>query len=139
MLDKHAPLGVLLLRLTLGLLFIAHLYWKFALLEGGVSTWWRNLATAGYPWYVPWYAVSAELAGAVFITLGLFTRWACLYALPFMLAAAHFWLARKGFFFTSAGAELPLLWALLLIVQCALGSGPLSLDRLWRARKPALA
>ena len=126
--------GVLLLRLTLGALFVAHLYWKFALLEGGFAKWWGNFANAGYPWFVPWYAVSAELAGAVLVTAGLFTRWACLYALPFMLAAAHFWLERKGFFFTGAGAELPLLWAVLLIVQALLGSGPLSLDRRRRMR-----
>ena len=32
--------GALLLRLLLGILFIAHLYWKIAILDGGLSTWW---------------------------------------------------------------------------------------------------
>jgi hypothetical protein len=30
-------MGRLLLRVSLGLLFIAHLYWKFAVLDGGLD------------------------------------------------------------------------------------------------------
>lgn len=39
--------GNLLLRLTIGGLFIAHLYWKFFLLPGGVSQWIQLLALNG--------------------------------------------------------------------------------------------
>jgi putative oxidoreductase len=38
-----------MLRALLGLLFIAHLYWKFALLPGGVQAWWSGLIQSGYP------------------------------------------------------------------------------------------
>ena len=55
----------LLLRVTLGSLFIAHLYWKVAVYPGGLDRWWSNFATNGYPWFVPWYVFSAELAGAL--------------------------------------------------------------------------
>ena len=33
---------------------------------------------------------------------------------PMMIGAAQFWLVRKGFYFTKAGAELPLVWLALL-------------------------
>ena len=44
-----------------------------------------------------------------------------------MAGAAQFWLARKGFYFTHAGAELPLVWLALLGLQAMLGDGPLAL------------
>jgi len=40
--QRTAPYAALLLRLTLGGLFIAHLFWKFAILEGGLDRWWSN-------------------------------------------------------------------------------------------------
>ena len=83
----YAPL---LLRMTLGSLFIAHLYWKFAILPGGLIHWFSNFATNGYPWFVPWYVLSAETAGALLLIPGIYVRWVSLYAVPMMLGAAHF-------------------------------------------------
>jgi putative oxidoreductase len=34
-----APYAALVLRVTLGLMFIAHLYWKFEILPGGLDRW----------------------------------------------------------------------------------------------------
>ncbi len=118
-----------LLRLLLGGLFIAHLYWKFAILPGGVQVWWSNLAAAGYPPLVPAYVLSAELAGALLLIPGILTRYVALYAMPMMLGAAQFWLVRKGFYFTKAGAELPLVWLALLVLQVAAGDGAYALVR----------
>jgi putative oxidoreductase len=122
--QRTSQYAALLLRLTLGSLFIAHLYWKFEILPGGVERWWSNFQTNGYPWFVPWYAISAEFAGALLLIPGLYTRWVSLYAIPLMAGAAQFWWVRKGFYFTAAGSELPLLWASTLLVQALLGDGP---------------
>jgi putative oxidoreductase len=139
----YAPL---LLRVLLGLLFVAHLYWKFAILPGGLSAWWGGLIKAGYPAFVPAYVLSAEFVGAAFLIPGVLARYAALYAMPMMLGAAQFWLARKGFYFTRAGAELPLVWLALLAVQVVVGDGPYALVpsprpsqvlALLRARQPA--
>jgi putative oxidoreductase len=116
----YAPL---LLRATLGSLFIAHLYWKFAVFPGGFDQWWSNFAA----WFVPWYVLSAEFAGALFLIPGIYTRWVSLYAVPMMLGAAHFWAARKGFWFAAAGAELPIVWSVMLVLQAMLGGGPYAL------------
>ena len=112
-----------LLRLLLGSLFIAHLYWKFAVLPGGVATWWSNLANNGYPSFVAAYVLSAEFAGALLLIPGIFARYVALYCVPMMIGAAQFWLARKGFYFTTAGAELPLVWLALLVIQSVAGDG----------------
>ena len=43
--------------------------------------------------------------------------------MPMMAGAAHFWLVRRGFYFTRAGAELPLVWLALLGLQVIAGDG----------------
>ena len=124
-----APLNraVLMLRVLLGALFVAHLYWKFAVLPAGLPGWWRNLVANGYPGFVPAYVLSAELAGALLLIPGVLARYVALYTMPMMLGAAHFWLVRKGFYFTQAGAELPLVWLALLGILVSAGDGEAAL------------
>jgi putative oxidoreductase len=119
-----APYAALVLRVTLGIMFIAHLYWKFEILPGGLDRWRSGLAANGYPAFVAWYVISAEFAGALLLIAGIFARLVSLYILPMMLGAAHFWLVRKGFYFTAAGAELPIIWSIMLVLQAMLGDGP---------------
>src|SRR4051794_12905659 len=96
MIDQRTALwAALLLRVTLGSLFIAHLYWKFAILPGGLNTWWSNFATNKYPPITPWYCISAEVLGAVLLIPGIWTRWVALYAVPLIAGAAHYWTIRK--------------------------------------------
>lgn len=123
--QRTVPYAALLLRLTLGSLFISHLYWKFAV--RGFDQWWTGLHDAGYSTPVVIYVLCAEFAGALLLIPGILTRWVSLFALPLMLGASHFWLTRKGFFFTGAGAELPILWGLALVVQALLGDGAYAL------------
>ena len=117
-----------LLRLLLGALFISHLYWKFAVLPGGIHAWWVNLLAQGYPVFVPAYVLTAEFAAALCLIPGVYTRYVAAYAMPMMLGAAQYWLARKGYWFTKAGAELPLVWLALLGLQVLAGDGA------WAAR-----
>jgi putative oxidoreductase len=122
-------LGPLFLRLLIGSLFIAHLYWKFCLLPGGLQAWWGGLIKSGYPTVVPAYVLSAEFAGALLLIPGVLSRYAALYAMPMMVGAAQFWLVRKGFYFTKGGAELPLVWLALLGLQVLVGDGSYALVR----------
>jgi putative oxidoreductase len=121
--------ALLLLRLLLGSLFIAHLYWKIAVLPGGLLAWRDGLIGSGYPSFVPYYVLSAEFAGALLLIPGVLTRYVALYAVPMMIGATQFWLARNGFYFTKAGAELPLVWLALLCIQVIGGDGALVLIR----------
>jgi putative oxidoreductase len=125
-----------MLRVLLGLLFIAHLFWKLVLFPGGLHAWWNGLVGNGYPAFIPLYVLSAEVAGALLLIPGIFTRWVALYAMPMMLGAAHFWLVRNGFYFTNAGAELPLVWLALLAIQVVAGDGAWALrPTLWRSAR----
>ena len=121
--QRTAPYGVLLLRLTLGYLAIAHLYWKFFILPNGLDGWWTNLNNNGYPDWVVYYVLSGEFAGALLLIPGICSRYVALYAIPLMLGAAQYWMVRKGFFFTVAGAEMPFLWSVGLLALGLLGDG----------------
>jgi putative oxidoreductase len=137
---RTAPYAAMLLRIALGSLFILHLYWKFEIL--GFEHWWISLHNAGYPAALMIYVLLAESAGALLLIPGILTRWVSLFAVPAIFGAAHFWLARKGLFFTAAGAELPLLWGLALVVQALLGNGAYAVKVphlpgwQWRRRQP---
>ncbi len=126
--------GALFLRLLIGSLFIAHLYWKFFVLPGGVHQWFDGLQK-NYPTFVPVYVLTAEFAGALLIIPGVWSRYVALYTVPMMIGASEFWLSRKGFFFVGAGAELPLVWLALLVLQAIVGDGAYALARSpdWRA------
>ncbi len=121
--DPLCGIAALLLRVTLGAMFIAHIYWKFYVLEGGFRRWWSNFEVSGYPRWVAYYVVSAEILGALFLIPGIKTTQVCLYALPLMIGATHFWYVRTGFFFSRAGCELPFVWTIMLLVQALLGDG----------------
>ena len=112
-----------MLRVSLGSLFIAHLYWKFAILPGGLTTWWGNFEKAATGRSLPGTPFPRNFVGALLLTPGIWTRWAALYTLPPIAGAAHFWATRKGFFFTGAGSELPIIWSVMLVVQALLGDG----------------
>jgi putative oxidoreductase len=122
--ERTAPIAHCSLRLGLGILFILHLYYKFFVLPIGFYGWWATFAQNGYPWFIPYYVFSAELVGALLLIPGIYARWAALYTAPMMIAAAQFWLVRKGFYFTAAGGELPCVWSVLLLLFALLGDGP---------------
>jgi putative oxidoreductase len=124
---ERQNLGAFLLPVLLGSLFIVHLYWKLAVLPGGLPAWWNGILRSGYPAVVPAYVLSAEVMGALLLIPGIFPRLVALYAIPMMAGAAHYWLIRTGFYFTKSGAELPLVWMALLCLQVVLGDGPLAL------------
>ena len=125
--DPLCWIAALLLRVSLGAMFIAHIYWKFYILEGGFRKWWANFEENDYPRWVAYYVVSAEVLGALLLIPGIKTTLVCLYALPLMIGATHFWYVRTGFYFSGAGCELPFVWTIMLVVQALLGDGPFSL------------
>jgi putative oxidoreductase len=103
------------LRLSLAFLFIAHIYWKFAI--KGFAAWWSGMTEAGYPHWTVYYTLFVEFTGATFLLLGVYTRYVCIIAMPVMVAVINHWATRKGFWFTIAGAELPLAWLIMLVTR----------------------
>ena len=134
---ERAPLSVsaagvdyaaLLLRVTMGIGFIAHAYLKYAIFTPAGTV--QYFQSIGLPGPLAYVVMAAEFFGGIALILGLWTRWVSLALLPIMLGAifAH---AGNGFFFTAAngGWEFPAFWAVALAVQALIGGGALALKR----------
>ncbi len=137
---RTAPHAALFLRVSLSFLFLAHLYWKFAI--KGYDAWWAGMIEAGYPSWASYYTLTIEFTGAALLLLGVYTRYVSLFALPVMIAIIYHWAIRKGFWFTLAGAEMPLAWTMMLITQALLGDGAFALQvptLPWERKGPAPA
>ncbi len=122
---RTAPYAALFLRLVLAYFFASHLYNKF-FTKDGFWGWWGAL-THSHPAYVPIYVLTVEFSCLVFLTLGFKTRWVALYAIPSFIGIIQFWLSIKGYWFTLPGAEFPVMWLCLLILQIIIGDGACAL------------
>ncbi|WP_374331959.1 DoxX family protein [Aestuariivirga sp.] len=134
---ERAPLSVsaasvdyaaLLLRVTMGIGFLAHAWLKYAVFTpAGTVQYFQSL---GLPGPLAYVVMAAEFLGGIALILGLWTRWVSLALLPILLGAifAH---AGNGFFFSAAngGWEFPAFWSVALAVQALIGGGALALKR----------
>jgi putative oxidoreductase len=117
----------LLLRVTAGLMLLPHVWPKLMMGPAAVAA--NMMAKRGVEpaMVAAWLAIIVELGGAIFITLGLFTRpIALLVAIEFVvIAKTHLvfgWGAGGG------GAEYVILWLIVFLFILARGGGPYSLD-----------
>lgn len=127
MINTHtAPYGALVLRLGLGVMFIAHALLKLLVftLPGTV----KFFETVGYPGFVAYGVVAAELIGGGLLVLGVYTRWVTLALIPILLGAAlvH---APNGWVFSApnGGWEYPVFLAVASLAQALIGDGALAL------------
>lgn len=74
------------------------------------------------------YVVLAHIVGGLFVSLGLFTRWACLANVPVLFSAIVFVKLRTGLFSAGAEFELAVMVLMLLLYFIVQGSGGFSLD-----------
>jgi len=124
--SSKADTAALLLRLTMGIAFLAHAWLKIAVFTpAGTVQFFQSL---GLPGPLAYVVIAAELAGGIALILGLWTRAVSLALIPILLGAvfAH-WGA--GFFFSNQGGgwEFPAFWAVALAVQALLGNGAYAL------------
>ncbi len=130
--------GALLLRLSLGVMFVAH-----ALLKLLVFTLPGNAAffeSIGLPGWLGHVTFAAEFVGGLLLILGLYVRWVALALLPILLGAtwAH---GGNGWLFinTGGGWEYPLFLAAAAAVQGLIGNGAYALSPAIFERRPDLA
>ena len=133
MTDSRAAYAALLLRLSLGTMFVAHALLKlFVFTLPGTAQFFQSL---GLPGVLGYATFAAELVGGVLLILGVGTRWVAAALVPIMLGAtwAH---AGNGWVFSApnGGWEYPLFLTLAAAVQALLGDGALALRA--SARRP---
>jgi putative oxidoreductase len=123
---RTAPYAALLLRLTLGTMFVAHALLKlFVFTLPGTAQFFQSL---GLPALLAYATFAAELVGGVLLILGIGTRWVAAALIPILLGAlwAH---AGNGWLFSApkGGWEYPAFLALAAAVQAMLGDGAYAL------------
>ena len=123
---RTASWGALLLRLSLGAMFIAHASQKyFVFTLPGTA---QFFASVGFPGPLAYLVFAAELIGGAMLVLGLYARWVALALVPILLGATTVhW--GNGWVFDSKGGgwEYPVFWAVALVVQSMIGEGALAL------------
>lgn len=130
MLDERttAPYAAMLLRVSMGVLFLAH----GALLKlgtFGLAGTMGYFGSIGYPPVFGAIVAFAEIAAGIALIAGVWVRAVSLLALPILIGATIQHLP-AGWVFTSRGGgwEFPALWTVLLVVQAGLGAGAHALD-----------
>lgn len=123
---NRVEIGALVLRVTMGIAFLAHAWLKIAVFTpAGTVQFFQSL---GLPGPLAYLVIFAELAGGIALILGLWTRLVSIALIPILLGAvfAH-WGA--GFFFSNQGGgwEFPAFWAAALAVQALIGNGSYAL------------
>lgn len=129
---RLAPYGIALLRISMGVMFLAHGFLLKVLTFGPAGTA-GYFASIGYPPSVAYVVIIAETLAGVALILGVWTRLVALLALPIMLGALLQHLP-NGWVFSApkGGWEFPAFWTVALVAQAMLGSGALALGDIRR-------
>ncbi len=124
---RTAPYAALVLRLTLGGLFLAHAALKiFVFTPAGTA---QFFAQVGVPGPLAYVVIAAEVLGGIALIVGWQTRYVALALIPILLGSIATVHGQAGFFFDNAtgGWEYPAFWIVALAVQAMLGTGAYSL------------
>jgi putative oxidoreductase len=132
---RLTELAATLLRVALGVMFIAHslLLKLFVFTLPGTAQFFTGI---GLPAWLAYVVFAAEAVGGVMLLLGIQARWVALALLPILAGAtwAH-WGNGWMFGYPNGGWEYPLYLTLLAGVQVLLGDGAFALNP---SRLPAL-
>jgi putative oxidoreductase len=120
---KTAPYAALLLRVSLGVLFLAHVALKiFVFTVPGTVGFFQSL---GMPAVIAYGVIALELLGGVALIIGFYAPYVALPLAAEMIATIVMVHGANGWLFTNKGGgwEYPAFWAAALIVLFLLGDG----------------
>ena len=129
LLDRMQPLALLVLRLVLGAIMIAHGYSK---VFGGLSHTAQMVGNLGLPSWLGYFSAATEFFGGIAVTIGLFTRCASIAILINMsvaIAKVHW----KNGFTGNGNYQFPLALAAMALTLIFFGGGPIALDAIRRS------
>jgi len=128
--SRTAPYAALVLRVALGVMFMAHALLKYYVFTlPGTAQFFQSLGLPGSLAYATFFA---ELVGGALILAGVYSRWVAAALIPILLGAtwAH---SGNGWVFTAqnGGWEYPAFLAIAAAVQVLLGDGKYALAELF--------
>ncbi len=128
--SNTAPYAAFVLRVSLGVMFIAHGLLKVMVFTPAGTV--KFFESIGLPGPLAYAVITAELAGGVLILLGVYSRWVSAALVPVLLGALSVH-AGNGWLFTSPGGgwEYPLFLATTAMAQALLGDGKFALANIF--------
>jgi putative oxidoreductase len=124
---RTAPYAALILRVTLGVLFVLYAGLKlFVSTPAGTA---QFFASIGLPPGLAYLVIIWQSVAGFALILGVWTSVAALILIPILLGAIFTVHGAAGFFFNnpSGGWEYPAFWSIVLLVQALLGDGAYAL------------
>lgn len=125
--QSTAPYAALILRLSLGTMFLAHVGLKIFVftIPGFVGF----FASMGLPAILAYGVIALELLGGVALILGIYASWVAVPLALEMLGTVILVHGDNGWLFTNKGGgwEYPAFWAICLAVLYLLGDGALAI------------
>lgn len=124
---KLAPYGAALLRISLGVLALAHGLLKILVFTpAGTVGFFQSL---GLPAFLAYATITIEVAGGLALILGAYTRYVAVAMIPILIGSIVFGHWDAGWLFSNEGGgwEFPAFWTAALVVQVLLGDGALAL------------
>jgi putative oxidoreductase len=125
-LDRLQPLALLVMRLALGAVMVAHGYQK---VFGGLHHHVQLVTSLGLPAWMAYLSAFTEFFGGLLLLIGLFTRcaaFAICIDLSVAIARVHFHNGLLG----NGGYEFPLALAALAFGLVFFGGGPIAFDHI---------
>jgi putative oxidoreductase len=124
---QTAPYAALILRLSLGLMFLAHVALKIIVftIPGFVG----YFGSLGLPAIMAYGVIALELIGGVALILGIYASWVAVPLALEMLGTIFLVHGANGWLFTNKGGgwEYPAFWAISLVALYLLGDGAMAL------------
>lgn len=126
--SRTAPYAALLLRVSLGVLALAHGLLKIIVFTPAGTV--GFFASLGLPAVLAYATIGIEVIGGLMLIAGVLSRYVSIAMVPVLLGAIFFAHADAGWLFSSEGGgwEFPAFWAAALVVQALLGDGAFSLS-----------
>lgn len=120
--------AALILRVAMGIMFLLHgaVLKLMTFTPAGTAQYFESI---GYPGFVGYLVIAAEIIGGLMLIAGFKVRLVSLAFVPLLLGAAQQHVT-NGWLFSAPGGgfEFPVFWAVALVVQALLGSGAYGLD-----------
>lgn len=126
---QRNQIAALLLRVSLGAMFLAHsIVLKLLVFTlAGTAQYFESIGLPGWSAYV---VFTAEAIGGVMLILGIQTRWVALALVPVLAGATWVHIGNGWMFgYENGGWEYPAYLTLLAIVQALVGDGAFALSR----------
>lgn len=125
--ESTAPYGITLLRVSLGILFLAHVALKvFVFTIPGFVSYFSSLHL---PAVMAYGTIALEAFGGLALVLGIYAPWVAIPLALEMFGTIVMVHGANGWLFTNKGGgwEYPAFWAVALVVLSLLGDGALAL------------